>query len=112
MIEVWIEEFKKAWLAKNIRAVTNLFTEDVEYWETPFQKIAPRDLNETWKAVLDQENISLVVEPIVSDGLHHTLRWEVAYERGGDAFQWAGVYIIELSDEGKCNYFYQVGEQA
>ena len=111
MIEKWVEEFKKAWLDRDIRAVLNLFTEDVEYWETPFQKIAVMDLPNAWNAILTQKNIKLVIEPLMSDGERHVVRWKLTYDRGNDTSQWAGVYILRLNDDGRCKYFYQVGEK-
>ena len=112
MITEWIKAFRSAWLGKDIDAVMELFAHDVEYWETPFQKIARGDLPDAWSAILTQENINLSIEPLVSRDGQHVVRWGLTYDRGDDASSWAGLYVLRLNDDGKCEYFYQVGEKA
>lgn len=111
MITEWIDTFRSAWLGKDIDAVMALFSDDVEYWETPFQKIASKDLPNAWNAIQTQENIQLAIEPLVSNDGQHVLRWKLAYDRGKDVSIWAGLYVLKLNDDGKCEYFYQVGEK-
>lgn len=108
----WIESLKNAWLHKDIDAVLGLFTDDAEYFETPFQKVPTNDLPELWSAILTQENVELNIERLVSEGAQHVVRWGLTYNRGNDVSDWAGLYIVRLNEAGKCEYFYQVGEKA
>lgn len=39
MIEAWLNKFKTRWETKNVELILDLFSDDVEYWETPYQKI-------------------------------------------------------------------------
>ena len=43
MIDTWIESFKQGWLDKDIDAVLNLFADDVDYWETPFEQLENKE---------------------------------------------------------------------
>ena len=39
MIDQWLKDFKDSWMAHDIDAVMELFTHDVDYWETPYQLV-------------------------------------------------------------------------
>jgi hypothetical protein len=112
MITEWIDTFKSTWLRKDIEEVLTLFSDDVEYWESPFQQVSVGDLPKLWSTILTQENTELSIERLMSGGAQHILRWKLTYDSGNDIAQWAGIYIVMLNIDGKCEYFYQVGEKA
>lgn len=112
MIEKWLETFTKAWMDKDIDVVLKHFSEDVEYWESPFKQVTFQSgLAEAWQAIEAQENVELSTKVFNSDGQRHTVKWQLHYEKGGSEQNWAGVYLLELNEHGKCTYFEQIGEE-
>lgn len=111
-ITEWLKEFKNSWEAKDIGAVLELFSDDVEYWETPFKKLSSKDeLRHEWSAILDQENISISTDLFATEGSIYVVKWHLSYEKDQEQSEWAGIYLVELNDEGKCEYFHQTGEK-
>ncbi len=105
-IKNWMEKFKVAWLTKDIDAVFGLLSDDVEYWETPFQKMGKGDeLRTAWEEVLSLENMTLEYEvfAIDSEKDRYGIKWKFIHTTGESA----GVYLIELNEEGFCKYFYR-----
>ena len=104
-IENWMEAFKTAWLAKDIAAVFELLSEDVEYWETPFEKLGKgKELWSYWEEILPLQNLRLDYDIFVADteSGRYGVRWEFAHDDG----EAAGCYLIELDGRGKCTYFF------
>ncbi|MFO7794196.1 MAG: hypothetical protein R6V35_04450 [Candidatus Nanohaloarchaea archaeon] len=42
-INQWIEELREGWITKDIDRVLELFTDNVDYYETPSQKIEDKE---------------------------------------------------------------------
>lgn len=111
-IEQWLDKFSTAWKNHDIEKVMSLFTDDVEYWETPSYKVGSKQqLNQEWQAILDQQDINLSNEVYCSTvDNKHAVRWELSYKKADNLVQSAGLYLITLNDNGQCEYFYYVGE--
>ena len=57
-----------------------LFSDDVEYWETPFQRLGSKDeLRQEWQAILGQTDIEITTEVYASEGMKHAVRWDLHY---------------------------------
>lgn len=112
MIDEWLNTFRARWIAKDTDGVLDLFTDDVEYWETPYKKIDNKEkLLQEWSVILKQENIELGLEVFSSAGDSHSVLWNLSYENEDPESQnWAGTYLIKLNSAGKCTYFHQTGE--
>lgn len=111
-IEKWLNDFCTEWKAKNVDEVMNLFTEDVEYWETPHKRIETKEqLFIEWGAILEQENLVISTTVFASCGNKHSVIWGIAYQKSGIQSVWAGTYLIELNKDNKCSYFMQTGEK-
>jgi hypothetical protein len=111
-IEKWLNEFSNFWQAKNIDRVLDLFSNDVEYWETPFKKLKSKDeIAKEWQAIMAQENLAITTSLFASESQKHTATWEIVYDKDNSKHVWAGTYFIELNEKGKCVYFLQTGEQ-
>jgi ketosteroid isomerase-like protein len=106
-IEAWLQEFKKNWKERNVDEVLDLFTEDVDYWETPSEKLGPEELREEWESVKEQEDIQLDFEVFSRDKGKYTVQWELSYIEDGEENELKGVYLIKLNKEGKCEEFWQ-----
>ncbi|WP_414837972.1 YybH family protein [Candidatus Nanosalina sp. VS9-1] len=107
-IEAWMEDFREAWKDKDIDRVMSLFTDGVEYFETPFLKFENREeLREEWKGIRDQQDINLDFEVFSSDGDKFTVKWDLEYTQDGESFTSRGVYLIRLNSENNCYNFVQ-----
>ena len=48
-IEVWMKKFRERWIAKDIDGFIEIFTDEVDYFETPYQEIEDLEaLREEW----------------------------------------------------------------
>lgn len=112
-IDKWLDDFCKTWKSQDVDKVLALFTDDVEYWETPFQMFdAKGNVAAAWELVKNQKDIQIVTKVFVSLDSRHTVSWDLRYKNAnGEESHWAGVYLITLNKEGLCEYFYQVGEK-
>ena len=107
-IEKWLTDFKQAWKEKDIDAVLELFTDEVDYYETPFHEFENKDeLRDEWESIRDQENIGLEFEVFNSEEDRFTVIWSLNYTQNGEAYESKGVYLIELNSENKCYRFAQ-----
>lgn len=112
IINQWLERFRENWISKNIDAVLDLFSKDVVYFETPFNILAFEDLRKEWLSVLDQNNINLNFSVWNKENNKYTVRWELSYsDTKNISFNFRGVYLISLNNDGLCNEFIQYGEQ-
>lgn len=112
MINKWLEKFESSWRAKDVATVLELFTDEVEYWETPFKKVNSKsELTEEWSAIQSQENLVVTTTVFNSEGNKHSVIWGITYDKDGVQQVWSGVYLIELNNEGLCKYFQQIGEK-
>ena len=111
MIDNWLEQFKQRWLSKDIDGVMELFSDEVEYWETPFLKFANKqELRDEWEGVRSLEDQQLALDLYVHDAEHHkhVVRFTFSCTHDGEASRSAGVYLVTLNDAGVCTYFMRV----
>lgn len=101
-----------AWKAHDINAVLSLFADDVEYWETPFTKLANLDeVRAEWMNILNQQNIDIHCIVYSQDDEKFTIQWELHYsDSHGNLKQFKGVYLVTMDSNGKCTYFFHCGE--
>lgn len=114
-IEKWLDKFKSGWTGKNIPAIIELFSDDIEYWETPYKKLASvENIESEWIDIRNQENIKVNMTVFSKSEQQNsfTVLWDLSYVINGLPKKWSGIYLIKLNSQGKCNYFYQVGEQS
>jgi ketosteroid isomerase-like protein len=106
-IQDWLQSFRKNWKRGNVEEVLQLFTDDVDYWETPSKKLDLEELREEWKTVKEQEDIRLKFEVFSQDKNKYTVQWELSYIKDGEKSELKGVYLIKLNKEGRCEDFWQ-----
>lgn len=113
MIDDWLHEFKAGWIEKDVHRVLDLFVDDVEYWETPFKKLDKKiDMFNEWQVITTQSNLDINLSVYSKESNKCTVKWTLSYVDSDSATQnWAGTYLVEINDDGKCIYFYQVGER-
>lgn len=111
MIEQWLEDFHAAWKGHDVPRVMELFTDDVQYYETPFRKIASKlELEKEWQVILNQHDIQVSWDVFCSsaDG-KHAVMWELSYVSDVKHIS-RGTYLIGLENSGLCNFFYYTSE--
>lgn len=107
-IQKWLEEFRQSWRSKDIDSVMSLFTDDVKYHETPFEKLESKEkIREEWESVKDQEDVHLKSELFSKDREKFTVRWRLSYKIQGQKKELKGVYLIKLNENNKCFEFWQ-----
>ena len=114
IIDAWLDNFRKAWIRKDIDAVMDLLAPNVEYWETPFRKLTSHDeVRREWQAIRSQNDIALELAVFHSDGQRHSVIWHLEYrDSDGRTRELAGTYLIALDDDtGLCIYFHHTGEE-
>lgn len=113
MIGKWLQLFRDSWQNHEVDKLMELFAEDVEYWETPFQKLdSLQHVRNEWAAIEKQSDIILSTSIYSSSPPSFVIKWDLTYTNDlRSKKHWAGLYLIELNDNGKCTYFYQVGEE-
>jgi len=112
-INNWIVQFTTAWKTHDIDKVLDLFATDVEYWETPFDKLSSfSELRSEWESVKNQRDIKLSCNVFSKNENRYAVRWSLEYidDRIKVAKMFEGVYLIELNVDNKCIYFFHCGE--
>lgn len=107
-IDGWLKEFKEAWIGKDVDRVMELFTDDVDYYETPFLEFESKDeLRDEWKTIQDQKDIEIEFEVFNSEEDRFAVIWSLSYTQDGEVSESKGVYLMKLNSENKCYEFAQ-----
>lgn len=107
-IEEWRDSFEQAWKSQDVESVLDLFTDDVDYYETPSEKLENKEqLREEWQTVKDQQDIEIETEVFSGDGDRFTVKWSLSYTRSGEENSLKGIYLIKLNSDNKCYEFWQ-----
>jgi hypothetical protein len=110
-INKWLNEFKKNWIKKDIKAILSLFSEDVGYYETPFHKLKNKaEIGRIWDEITSQGNIKLDLDVFCSEKNKHAVRWSLKFSDKKE-YSYKGIYLISLDSENKCDYFMQCCEE-
>ena len=97
----WCNKLKEYWLQQDIHAILKLFDDQIEYYETPFQKV--ENIESVWKDIETQELISLEYKIVgIKD---NTVIVNFVMNDNGNIVDM--IYEIRLNNLGKCNYFKQ-----
>ena len=108
----WFEKLKNAWENLDPHEAANLFSKDVKYCESVFEKPC-----EDWNRVLklwlliqeNQKDVSFNFELLaVKDNLA-VVNWQVSGTLLPDNRKQDidGIFVIKLNEEDLCNYFKQ-----
>ncbi len=110
-IDAWLEQFKECWEHHDVDGVLGLFEESVEYYETPFIKLANHsELRTSWNEILLQENIQLRYTVFTAEGDRFSVQWNLTYTKNGETKQFAGTYLLTLNEQNHCTYFFHCCE--
>lgn len=101
MINNWCEKLKQYWIQKDISKIISLFDEDVDYYETPFQKVD--DIKLVWKDI-ESQNLQSLEYKIIGEKNNAIIANYIMNDSGRIVDM---IYEIELNEKGKCTYFKQ-----
>lgn len=82
-IDSWLKDFENHWKKGKAGKVLTLFTENVDYYETPSTKLDNEEIRKEWTGIKHQENIELQLELFSSTGQKHTVKWSLSYQKNG-----------------------------
>jgi ketosteroid isomerase-like protein len=108
-INTWLEQFKTNWVNKDIENIISLFTQDVEYWETPYKRFNNlEEIKKEWENIYNQENIDFNYEIFSKENDKYTVQWSLNYtDKDSKKKEYRGIFLIKLNKENKCFYFLQ-----
>lgn len=110
-INIWLRDFKKFWLEKDIESILDLFSNNVEYYENPFLKFKNKnEIEAVWKNIYKQDISFLEFEVFSREDSKFTIKWSLKYFNEREyVFEW--IYLLTLNSNNKCNYFIQYGHK-
>jgi len=107
-IKEWLQKFEENWKQKKVDEVLQLFSENVEYHETPTKKLENKEeIRKEWQSINNQKNIELETEVFSSTENKHTVKWHLEYTKNNERKLLNGIYLIQLNEEGKCIELWQ-----
>lgn len=109
-IETWLEKFRENWKAGKVDQVLQLFTEDVDYYETPFLQLENDELRAEWRGVKNQQDIVLEFDVFSRENEKFVVQWSLEYVEDGGTNSLKGIYLIKLDSDNKCYEFWQYCE--
>ncbi len=111
-IELWLEKFKRFWLEKDISSVMDLFTSDVEYYETPFQIFENKSIiSKEWEYIYKQKISLLDFEVFAKEGDKFVVLCDLKYKIQSQSFHFKWTYLMKLNSDNKCYFFVQYWEK-
>ncbi len=105
----WLNNFKNFWLENNIELVLNLFSKNLEYFETPYFKIIDKNnLKKEWSIIKEHKDKKINFEIFLENENKIVVKFEYFYKKDWKDWKYLWIYLIKFDKIWKCNYFYQV----
>jgi ketosteroid isomerase-like protein len=104
----WLAAYEAAWRTPGTRGLTEIFTDDASYRQSPYQEpVAGLDaISRMWddERVGPDEVFTIATDILAVDGPTAVVRVGVRY--GGPPRQeYRDLWIMQLGDDGRCNRF-------
>jgi uncharacterized protein (TIGR02246 family) len=105
--EDWLQRYGEAWERADPAAAAQLFTEDCQYFETPFSPPAcgREGVLQYWSAVPEgQAEVSFQYRLLVVQSSTAIAHWNASFTRRatGSSVALDGVFVLEFDDRGLC----------
>lgn len=99
----WCIELLDNWKSKNIENIVNLFDEQVEYYETPKEKINTiKEIEKMWEEIKEQKTNNIEFNILCQNNecciVNFILKDVVSYDM---------IYQIKLNENNKCIFLKQ-----
>lgn len=109
--EKWLDAYGAAWQAGDAQAAIELFADDAEYYETPFDDpmIGKDAISQYWTegAGKSQKDVHFSYEPLAVVENVGLARWRASFVRipSGNQVELDGFLLAEFDGGGKCSVF-------
>lgn len=99
----WCERLLNNWKQKNVEHIVNLFDENVEYYETPAEKINTiNEISKMWEEIKDQNTSDIKFNILCENNkcciVNFILKDKISYDM---------IYQIKLNENNKCVFLKQ-----
>jgi ketosteroid isomerase-like protein len=106
----WLQRYCAAWEQRDGHAAARLFTEDAEYYWTPFDppKRGRAEIARAWnEATARQRSVRVASRVVAVTGNAGIATWRTRFERAGAGYevQIDGILIAELDESAQCRVF-------
>ena len=108
--QAWLEAYGRAWEGHESAAVDRLYSEDVLYYETPFEepmrgRAAVRDYSA--QAAATQKDVRFSADVLSVDQDTGMARWRASFTRvpSGVRVELDGIAAVTFDDAGRCREF-------
>lgn len=108
--ESWLRAYKAAWEGRNSAAAAGLFTEDAEYYWTPF--VPPQrgkaEIAAAWEgAVSGQKDIEFRFEALAVNGATGIAKWRTRLTAvpSNERVEIDGILLAEFAQPSQCRVF-------
>lgn len=107
-IEKWLDELKRAWEQHDVKSAVALFSADVEYYESPYNLVPPKGLNDLWEDIYSCIDTEVHCKVYAREGDRYAVLWDATWKNAsGEMQEKAGTYLVTLDENDKCTYFYR-----
>ncbi|MBI2662871.1 nuclear transport factor 2 family protein [Candidatus Woesearchaeota archaeon] len=108
----WFKKLGKAWSERDPHQAVNLFSKDVEYYESVFDSSCDSldKVLELWKVIpTNQKDVTFDFDIIATKNNLAVANWRVTRTLLPMNKKQIidGIFVIKLNDEGRCNYLKQ-----
>ena len=108
----WLDALGKAWITKDPRAASDICTNDITYYETPFgNPLRSRvEVEHVWKEVPEsQKDVDFTYEILTVNEDFGISRWRASFTRipSGIRDTLDGIFMVKLDKSGLCKEFHQ-----
>ncbi|WP_066018616.1 nuclear transport factor 2 family protein [Endozoicomonas atrinae] len=109
--KTWLELYKKCWESGDSKGITELFSEDARYYETPFDEpmVGSAAIERYWLegAGQAQKNVSFSYTQAAFIGLKGVSHWKASFVRvpSGIQVELDGYLEAEFNPKGQCSIF-------
>lgn len=107
----WFDQLGKAWISRDPDMAADICTEDVLYYEDPFQKPykGRTAVRKIWEEVpKTQKDIRFTHEMVSVVGHLGIAHWSASYTKisNDERVELDGVFIVRLNEQGLCQEFH------
>ena len=108
--EDWLRRYGAAWESRDAKAAAGLFTEDAEYYWTPFgePKRGHQGIQVAWtEATSRQRDVRFSFRILASSGDRGIATWHTRLVRATSdrEIEIDGILVAEFGDSGRCRVF-------
>jgi len=108
----WLTDLGKAWMALDSKNAVNLFSSDVEYYESAMSSPCKNwdTVFDLWKLVsVNQKDVAFEFDILAISDKLCVANWRVKRTMlpQSTSQEIDGIFVLKLNDEGLCNYLKQ-----